>query len=83
MTEAMPRRKSAPISIIVLRLVIAIAVTLTYWALHASWYADGQGLSAGTILWAIFDIIATVVAIAFVVTQLVALYRSITDAPSE
>ncbi|WP_409186739.1 hypothetical protein F9C11_21860 [Amycolatopsis sp. VS8301801F10] len=70
-------------SIIVLRLVITLAVALTYWALHASWYADGQGQGVGTVLWAIFDIIATVVALAFVVTQLILLYRRITDVPSE
>lgn len=71
------RRQSAPMFVIVLRLVITLAVTLTYWAFHASWYSDGQGDGAGTIVWAVFDMVFTVAALAFTTVTLIALYRRI------
>jgi hypothetical protein len=78
MSETINRsRQTAPMFVIVLRLVITLAAVLTYWAFHASWYRDGQGDGAGTILWVVFDMVATTAAAAFVVVTLIALYRRI------
>lgn len=77
MAETVSPRRPAPTFVVVLRLVITLAASLTYWAFHADWYRHAQGDGVGTVVWAVFDIVATTAAAAFAIVTLITLYRRI------